>query len=98
VPPASTALDSTNFAFGYGGGNPMVAEAHHDRHPPTYPAHHDHSCLPWYVLELWRTKWYDLFVANDRVEIMRGLWGVLAWLMRSSQPEPTASGFSATVP
>lgn len=66
------------------------------------PAHHDsfeHQAasrnqgaasqeddLPWFVLELRRSRWFDLFVAQDRVDVMRGIWGVMAWLTR----EPVA--------
>ncbi|KAI9884221.1 MAG: Ras GTPase ras2 [Watsoniomyces obsoletus] len=41
---------------------------------------------PWDVIELHRSKWFDLFDADDRVEAFRGMWGVMAWLMRSDQP------------
>lgn len=34
---------------------------------------------------VWRTKWYDLFRAEDRVEAMRVLWGVMAWAMRGEE-------------
>lgn len=49
--------------------------------PPATP-HSDATSMPWYVLEMRRTRWYDLFDADDRVEAMRGIWGVMAWLMR----------------
>lgn len=42
---------------------------------------------PWFVLELRRSKWYDIFSADDRVEVMRGIWGIMAWLMRGHVPE-----------
>ncbi|KAI9810407.1 MAG: hypothetical protein M1827_006293 [Pycnora praestabilis] len=42
---------------------------------------------PWYVLQLQRTRWYDLFQADDRVEAMRGVWGVMRWLMRAEGDE-----------
>lgn len=31
---------------------------------------------------VWRTRWYDLFVAQDRVDAMKALWGVMAYAMR----------------
>ena len=31
---------------------------------------------------MWRSRWYDLFSAEDRVEAMRGIWAVLGLLMR----------------
>ncbi len=40
---------------------------------------------PWYVLKLQRTRWYDLFSVEDRVEAMKGVWGVLTWLMRGKE-------------
>ncbi|KAL3466291.1 hypothetical protein BJX64DRAFT_250529 [Aspergillus heterothallicus] len=29
---------------------------------------------PWHVLKVRRTRWYDLFDAQDRVEVFRGIW------------------------
>ncbi|KAI9818323.1 MAG: hypothetical protein M1832_004441 [Thelocarpon impressellum] len=40
---------------------------------------------PWYVLRLHRTRWLDLFVAADRMQAMRALWGVLAYQMRAME-------------
>ena len=37
---------------------------------------------PWYRLEMRRTRWYDLFSMEDRVEAMRGIWAVMGCLMR----------------
>ncbi|KAI9797837.1 MAG: hypothetical protein M1835_006359 [Candelina submexicana] len=42
---------------------------------------------PWYLLKLQRSKWYDLFSAEDRVEAMKGVWGVFTWLMRGKGEE-----------
>lgn len=33
-------------------------------------------------LPMWRSKWYDMFIAEDRVEAMRCIWGLMAFLMR----------------
>ncbi|KAI9810693.1 MAG: hypothetical protein M1826_003481 [Phylliscum demangeonii] len=44
---------------------------------------------PWYVLEVRRSRWYDLLAADDRVDVFRGLWGIAAWLMRDTST-PTA--------
>ncbi len=33
-------------------------------------------------LQLKRTRWFDLFDEDDRVEFVQGLWGVMEWLMR----------------
>lgn len=30
-----------------------------------------------------RSKWFDLLVAQDRVEAMRGIWAILGWQMRN---------------
>ena len=42
---------------------------------------------PWFILSVQRSRWYDLLKAEDRGEAMRGLWGVLAWLMRNTNGE-----------
>ena len=44
----------------------------------------------WCSPSLSRTKWYDLFNIEDRKEAMRGIWGVLAYLMRSQKPAEDA--------
>ncbi|KAI0799320.1 hypothetical protein GGR55DRAFT_669767 [Xylaria sp. FL0064] len=36
----------------------------------------------WGKLEIWRSKWFDLFVVEQRLEAMRLLWGMIAWSMR----------------
>lgn len=37
---------------------------------------------------VWRTRWFDLFVAEDRVDAMKALWGVMAYAMRKvEEPE-----------
>ncbi|TGJ78305.1 hypothetical protein E0Z10_g10456 [Xylaria hypoxylon] len=36
----------------------------------------------WGKLEVWRSKWFDLFVIEERLEAMRLLWGLMAWSMR----------------
>ncbi|KAI0409361.1 hypothetical protein F4802DRAFT_615817 [Xylaria palmicola] len=38
----------------------------------------------WGKLEIWRSKWLDLFIVEQRLEAMRLLWGVLAWSMRTA--------------
>ncbi|KAL8947480.1 MAG: hypothetical protein Q9222_006245 [Ikaeria aurantiellina] len=42
----------------------------------------DPSKEEWWILEVKRSKWYDLLVPEDRAEAMRGVWGVMAWLKR----------------
>lgn len=39
----------------------------------------------WSTPVLQRTKWYDFFNIDDRVEAMRGVWGIIAYLMRTTQ-------------
>lgn len=36
----------------------------------------------WYVLDLKRTRWFDLFDQGDRVEVLDGLWGLFGYIMR----------------
>ncbi|KAI1498435.1 hypothetical protein F5X99DRAFT_324851 [Biscogniauxia marginata] len=36
----------------------------------------------WGKLEVWRSRWFDLFQIEERLEAMRLLWGVMAWVMR----------------
>lgn len=58
--------------------------------PP--PADFVPSQHPWYVLKVRRSRWYDLFDKEDRVEAMRGVWGVVGWLMRSEKKEKRDGG------
>lgn len=40
-----------------------------------------------------RSRWFDLLVPADRVEAMRGIWGVMAYMMRdttTANPETMA--------
>ena len=39
----------------------------------------------WCSPKLQRTRWYDLFDVGDRTEAMRGLWGVMHYLMRAQE-------------
>ena len=39
----------------------------------------------WCSPKLQRTRWFDLFDVEDRVEAMRGIWGVLSYLMRATE-------------
>lgn len=36
----------------------------------------------WGKLEVWRSKWFDLFIVEERLEAMRLLWGMMSWVMR----------------
>ena len=43
-------------------------------------------------LRLDRSRWWDLLVAEDRVEAARAICGALAWLMRGSEEGGTGEG------
>ncbi|KAE9369473.1 hypothetical protein N431DRAFT_469381 [Stipitochalara longipes BDJ] len=36
----------------------------------------------WERVVMWRSKWYDLFLKEERIEAMVVVWGMMAWLMR----------------
>ncbi|KAH6644044.1 hypothetical protein C7974DRAFT_13128 [Boeremia exigua] len=46
--------------------------------PETQPSDPD-----WCSPKLDKTRWFDLFNVDDRSEAMRGLWGVMSYLLRS---------------
>ncbi|PQE32447.1 system b protein [Rutstroemia sp. NJR-2017a WRK4] len=33
---------------------------------------------------VWRSKWYDVFLAEERIEAMNVVWGIMAWSMRDT--------------
>lgn len=37
---------------------------------------------PWYVLDVTRSRWFDLLIMEDRKQAIRGVWGVMSYLMR----------------
>ncbi|KNG44314.1 hypothetical protein DDE82_000237 [Stemphylium lycopersici] len=37
----------------------------------------------WCSPKLQRTRWFDLFSIEDRTEAMRGIWGIMSYLMRA---------------
>jgi hypothetical protein len=37
----------------------------------------------WFSPKLQRTRWFDLFNVDDRIEAMRGIWGLMSYLMRA---------------
>ncbi|KAF2495167.1 hypothetical protein BU16DRAFT_618027 [Lophium mytilinum] len=43
----------------------------------------------WASPVLHRTRWYDFFVVEDRIEVMRGLWGIMGYLMRQEESVDT---------
>ncbi|KAI9653046.1 MAG: hypothetical protein M1831_006253 [Alyxoria varia] len=49
----------------------------------------------WCRLKMFRSRWYDLLSAEDRVEAYRGIWGVFAYLMRAEGTTPRAKSTEA---
>lgn len=41
----------------------------------------------WGKVEVWRSKWFDLYLAEERVEAMGIVWGMMARLMRKAEEE-----------
>lgn len=37
----------------------------------------------WHSPKLHKTRWFDLFDVDDRTEAMRGVWGIISYLMRA---------------
>jgi hypothetical protein len=33
-------------------------------------------------LVMWKSRWYDMFLVEDRIEAMCSIWGMMGWLMR----------------
>jgi hypothetical protein len=50
-----------------------------------YDAAEEGKKRSWERLEVWRSKWYDFFLVKDRVEAMRLVWGMMAYLMRKEE-------------
>ncbi|KAJ5788158.1 hypothetical protein N7457_003148 [Penicillium paradoxum] len=50
----------------------------------TFPATEDQ---PWHVLQLERTRWFDLFDAKDRIEALRGVWQLFHHQLRQTRRE-----------
>ncbi|KAL2752212.1 hypothetical protein ACRALDRAFT_2045011 [Sodiomyces alcalophilus JCM 7366] len=46
----------------------------------------------WGNLEVRRTPWFDLFVAEERLEALKIVWAVIAWMMRKPQGEESRDG------
>lgn len=51
----------------------------------------------WYGLNMQRSKWFDLFDVDDRIEAMRGIWGIIGYMMRDTTAEssPGSNDMSA---
>ncbi|KAF2878092.1 hypothetical protein BDV95DRAFT_10095 [Massariosphaeria phaeospora] len=79
----------------------LISSLHHHisilklRVHPLYVQHLTQGTLPegqhadqsWCSPSLQRTRWFDLFNVEDRKEAMRGIWGILAYMMRSQEKE-----------
>ena len=39
----------------------------------------------WCSPKLRRTRWFDLFNVDDRTEAMRGIWGIMSYMMRKEE-------------
>ncbi|RDW73830.1 hypothetical protein BP5796_07272 [Coleophoma crateriformis] len=42
----------------------------------------------WGRVCMWRSKWYDLFLAKERIEAMQMVWGMMGYLMRKIETPP----------
>jgi hypothetical protein len=40
---------------------------------------------------MWRSKWYDMFLVEDRVEAMTCIWGMMAYMMRKTDGGETVA-------
>lgn len=65
--------------------------------PAQSTASREGETQPWYALRLHRSRWFNLFSAEDRIEAMRGIWGVMAWLMRDTRQDQDREGGKDTV-
>lgn len=54
-----------------------------------------------HLVRLSRSRWFDMFVAEDRVQFMSALWGVMGWMMRdtgkSDRPDTDAMNNEVTM-
>lgn len=46
----------------------------------------------WEKVVMWRSKWYDLFLAEERVEAMQIIWGMMAFQMRKIEVPVAGDG------
>ncbi|KAJ6083737.1 hypothetical protein N7467_007872 [Penicillium canescens] len=51
----------------------------------TFPPDSDTE-QPWHVLKLQRTKWFDLFDKDDRLEALKGVWQLFHYQLRDTMP------------
>jgi hypothetical protein len=51
-------------------------------------SHSDAGNVPeWGELEMWRSQWFDLFLVKERLEALRLVWGMTAWMMRNDDDD-----------
>ena len=43
----------------------------------------------WERVVMWRSKWFDMYLAEERVEAMGIVWGMMAYLMRKVDAIPS---------
>jgi len=55
--------------------------------PSMIPREFIASRNPWFELRVQRSRWYDLLIPEDRAQAMRGVWGVIGWMMRDDGGE-----------
>ncbi|CAJ2508569.1 Uu.00g135950.m01.CDS01 [Anthostomella pinea] len=67
-----------------GGSDKEGEEGEGEGHEP------DERC--WGRLEMWRSRWFDLFVVEERLEALRLLWGMMAWAMRKGEDQGEDQG------
>jgi hypothetical protein len=46
----------------------------------------------WCSPQLHRTRWFNLFDTEDRIEAMRGIWGITAYMMRQQEEHDFSVG------
>lgn len=46
----------------------------------------------WGGVKVWRSKWFDLFLREERIEGMELVWGMMSWLMRKTNVEGAKDG------
>ena len=47
----------------------------------------DEPVDPRHILHIRRSKWYNLFDVEDRVEALKGIWTIMRWMMRSDDAQ-----------
>jgi hypothetical protein len=46
----------------------------------------------WGRLLMWRSRWFDLFLKEERIEAMGLVWGMMSWLMRAVDDSAGTAG------